>query len=60
MSSSSNQAGKTTLIRLLLGMIAPTAGTVHVLSAGVPTGDRSAWAQVGYLVEVAAAYPERA
>ncbi|MEO3811537.1 ABC transporter ATP-binding protein [Sphaerisporangium sp. B11E5] len=53
-----NGAGKTTLIRLLLGMITPTAGTVRVLGADVSAGDRSAWANVGYLVEAAAAYPE--
>ncbi|MEV0831436.1 ABC transporter ATP-binding protein [Nonomuraea rubra] len=53
-----NGAGKTTLIRMLLGMITPTAGTVRVLGADVATGDRAAWARVGYLVERAAAYPE--
>jgi ABC-2 type transport system ATP-binding protein len=53
-----NGAGKTTLIRTLLGMIAPTAGTVHVLGADVSAGDRSAWARTGYLVEAATAYPE--
>ncbi|WP_211370138.1 ABC transporter ATP-binding protein [Nonomuraea turkmeniaca] len=53
-----NGAGKTTLIRMLLGMIAPTAGSVSVLGAAVTAGERSAWARVGYLVEVPVAYPE--
>ncbi|GAA3622848.1 ABC transporter ATP-binding protein [Nonomuraea rosea] len=53
-----NGAGKTTLIRMLLGMIAPTAGSVSVLGAAVTSGDRSAWARVGYLVEAPVAYPE--
>jgi ABC-2 type transport system ATP-binding protein len=53
-----NGAGKTTLIRMLLGMIAPTAGSVSVLGAAVSAGDRSAWANVGYLVEAPVAYPE--
>jgi len=51
-----NGAGKTTLIRLLLGMVRPTSGSLSVLSA--PVGTRTAWGDVGYLVETAAAYPE--
>ncbi|MEV0196340.1 ABC transporter ATP-binding protein [Nonomuraea sp. NPDC050691] len=53
-----NGAGKTTLIRMLLGMIAPTAGSARVLGTAVSTGQRSAWARTGYLVESPAAYPE--
>lgn len=53
-----NGAGKTTLIRMLLGMIAPTGGSAKVLGAAVTTGQRSAWARTGYLVEAPAAYPE--
>jgi len=51
-----NGAGKTTLIRILLGMVHPTSGRVEL--GHRPTGDRSVWADVGYLVETAAAYPE--
>ncbi|MEV0271506.1 ABC transporter ATP-binding protein [Hamadaea sp. NPDC050747] len=53
-----NGEGKTTLIRMLLGLIRPTGGTVRVF--GTPVSDRShgIWSQVGYLVETPAAYPE--
>ncbi len=51
-----NGAGKTTLIRILLGMVHPTSGRVEL--GHRPTADRSVWADVGYLVETAAAYPE--
>ncbi|MGH3480943.1 MAG: ABC transporter ATP-binding protein [Nocardioidaceae bacterium] len=51
-----NGAGKTTLIRMLLGMVRPTAGAVKL--AGRSLRDRSVWADVGYLVESPAAYPE--
>ena len=51
-----NGAGKTTLIRLLLGMVRPTSG--RVLVCGRPLPARDVWAEVGYLVEGPAAYPE--
>ncbi|ANZ40611.1 bacitracin ABC transporter ATP-binding protein [Lentzea guizhouensis] len=53
-----NGAGKTTAIRMLLGMVRPTSGTVDVLGARVRPGARAAWSRVGYLVETPAAYPE--
>lgn len=53
-----NGAGKTTMIRMLLGMIRPTAGTVRVLGTAVSPGERAVWSRVGYLVEAPAAYPE--
>jgi ABC-2 type transport system ATP-binding protein len=53
-----NGAGKTTLIRMLLGMIKPTAGRVSLLGAPVTARAPQTWAQVGYLVETAAAYPD--
>ena len=51
-----NGAGKTTLIRLLLGMVRPTSGRVLVCGRALPA--REVWAEVGYLVETPAAYPE--
>jgi ABC-2 type transport system ATP-binding protein len=53
-----NGAGKTTTIRMLLGMIKPTGGTVSVLGRPLQGSDPSVWADVGYLVETPAAYPE--
>ncbi|GAA1755836.1 ABC transporter ATP-binding protein [Kocuria aegyptia] len=51
-----NGAGKTTVLRTVLGMVRPSAGSVTVLGRGL--GDRSVRAEVGYLVEAASAYPE--
>ncbi|MEX5235309.1 ABC transporter ATP-binding protein [Kocuria arenosa] len=51
-----NGAGKTTVMRTVLGMVRPSAGTVTVLGRG--PGHRSVRAEVGYLVEAASAYPE--
>lgn len=51
-----NGAGKTTVMRTVLGMVRPAAGSVTVLGRG--RGDRSVWSRVGYLVEAASAYPE--
>jgi ABC-2 type transport system ATP-binding protein len=53
-----NGAGKTTMIRMLLGMVRPTGGTVSVLGTGLRPGRRAVWSRVGYLVETPAAYPE--
>jgi ABC-2 type transport system ATP-binding protein len=44
-----NRAGKTTLVKLLLGLCRPTAGQVTRL--GRPTTDRSTLARVGYVHE---------
>ncbi len=52
-----NGAGKTTTIRMLLGLIRPTAGTVSVLGQDVRAGDQRWLGRVGFLVEVATAYP---
>ncbi|MFM9278043.1 ABC transporter ATP-binding protein [Paenibacillus jiagnxiensis] len=52
-----NGAGKTTIIRLLLGMIRPTSGAVLLNGKPVDAGDHSLWQRVGYLVETPYAYP---
>jgi len=51
-----NGAGKTTSIRMLLGMIGPDQGTVTVLGQRVGR-DRGPWHRVGSLVESASAWP---
>jgi ABC-2 type transport system ATP-binding protein len=44
-----NRAGKTTLVKILLGLAQPTSGTV--LRLGQPVADRSTLAQVGHVHE---------
>ncbi len=53
-----NGAGKTTMIRMLLGMVRPTSGSVRVLGTDVTARERAVWSRVGYLVETPSAYPE--
>ena len=45
-----NGAGKTTQIKMMLGLARPTAGTVRLLGAD-PAGDPGIRAAVGYLPE---------
>ena len=51
-----NGSGKTTTVRMLLGLVLPTAGTVEVLGARIPKHGRSVLHRVGALVEAPAAY----
>jgi ABC-2 type transport system ATP-binding protein len=53
-----NGAGKSTTIRMLLGMIRPTAGQARLFDQQVRQDASDLWRRVGYLVETAVAYPE--
>ncbi|PZS30497.1 MAG: multidrug ABC transporter ATP-binding protein, partial [Pseudonocardiales bacterium] len=48
---------KTTTIRMLLGLAAPTAGHVHLLGEAMPRGSAAALPRVGALIEGPACYP---
>jgi len=53
-----NGAGKSTTIRMLLGMIRPTAGQAELFGERVGPDAIGLWRRVGHLVETATAYPE--
>jgi ABC-2 type transport system ATP-binding protein len=53
-----NGAGKSTTIRMLLGMIRPTAGAASLFGSPVRADAPDLWRRVGHLVETATAYPE--
>jgi len=53
-----NGAGKTTMIRMLLGLIRSTAGHVFVCGEQIRPGGNGPWEHVGSLVEVPYSYPE--
>ena len=52
-----NGSGKTTTIRMLLGLVAPTAGGVELLGAAMPRGAADVLPAVGALVEGPAFHP---
>jgi ABC-type multidrug transport system ATPase subunit len=52
-----NGSGKTTTVRMLLGLVYATSGTIEVLGRPVPKALRSVLPHVGALVEGPAAYP---
>ena len=52
-----NGSGKTTTIRVLLGLAAATAGDVQLLGRSMPSSGRSVLPRVGALVEGPALYP---
>ncbi|MFF1836754.1 ATP-binding cassette domain-containing protein [Streptomyces sp. NPDC058231] len=51
-----NGSGKTTTIRMLMGLIDPTSGTARVLGRPVPGAARAVLPQVGALIEGPALY----
>lgn len=51
-----NGSGKTTTIRMLMGLIAPTSGTAKVLGEPMPGAVRSVLPRVGALIEGPALY----
>ena len=53
-----NGAGKSTTIRMLLGMIRPTTGHAELFGEPVRADATHLWRRVGHLVESATAYPE--
>ena len=53
-----NGAGKSTTIRLLLGMISPTQGHAELFGEPVRPDAGALWRRVGHLVESATAYPD--
>src|SRR4029453_5342545 len=53
-----NGAGKSTTIRMLLGMITPTHGHVELFGERVRAATTRLWRRVGHLVDTAIAYPE--
>jgi ABC-2 type transport system ATP-binding protein len=53
-----NGSGKTTTIRMLLGLIGPTSGGAYMNGVKVNPGNHVMWQDVGYLVEVPYSYPD--
>ena len=53
-----NGSGKTTTIRMLLGLVYPTSGTHELLATAMPSGAARVLPRVGSLVEGPAFYPQ--
>ena len=53
-----NGAGKTTSIRLLLGMVNPTSGIAYINGKKVHPNHTALWQEIGYLVEIPYAYQD--
>ena len=51
-----NGSGKTTTVRMLLGLVLPTSGEAEVLGMPMPAARRSVLPRIGSLVESPAAY----
>ena len=52
-----NGSGKTTTLRMLVGLIRPTSGSIEVLGAPYSWRDRQRLAHTGALIETPAFYP---
>jgi ABC-type multidrug transport system ATPase subunit len=52
-----NGSGKTTTVRMLLGLVLATEGTIELLGRPMPSSARDVLPQVGAIVEAPAAYP---
>jgi ABC-type multidrug transport system ATPase subunit len=52
-----NGSGKTTTIRVLLGLVTPTAGRAELLGRPMPAGAQHSLAEVGALIEGPGFYP---
>ncbi|WP_068426811.1 ABC transporter ATP-binding protein [Piscicoccus intestinalis] len=53
-----NGAGKTTALRVSLGMLPPGTGRARLLGHDLARAPRALWSRVGHLVETPACYPE--
>lgn len=53
-----NGAGKSTTLRVALGMLTPSAGEVRILGHPIASAPREIWGQVGHLVDGPACYGE--
>ena len=53
-----NGAGKTTALRVILGMLRPDAGRVLLHGSDIASCPRDVWRRVGHLVETPFSYPE--
>ena len=53
-----NGAGKTTALRVILGMLRPDAGRVLLHGRDIASSPRDVWRRVGHLVERPFSYPE--
>ncbi|HKD87636.1 MAG TPA: ABC transporter ATP-binding protein [Streptosporangiaceae bacterium] len=51
-----NGSGKTTVVRMLLGLVYPSSGTIEVLGAPVPQRASAVLPQIGALIESPSAY----
>lgn len=53
-----NGAGKTTALRVMLGMLRPDGGSIRIHGHDIASARGDLWARVGHLVEMPFSYPE--